>query len=258
MLHPLRKTLAGLRAAVVLAVALGLQGTASAGPVVSTWAQPGGLGSPLTLTYSYSNLLDGGIMGLTVPQILSFVEQSFQLWATYAPLHFVEVVDSGPAPSDASYAAAGHPLLRLGHHGPLGELAHAYYPSADGLGGDVHMGSNHSWSSPGFFLEVFAHEIGHSLGLAHSEVFTLPIGGVGGTAGPIMCAVCFHDFTMGGYLYHDDVAGIRAAYGAGVGSVTPLRNGQLPEPATLLLVALAVAGLAGLRATRPAALQRAG
>jgi len=247
MFHTLRKAVIAIKATATLAVLLGFQAIASAGPVASTWAQPGGLGSPVTLTYSYSNLLDGGIIGRSVAQIVSDVEETFALFASYAPLHFVEVSDTGPAPSDSPYAAAGHPQLRLGHHGPMSELAHAYYPSGDGLAGDVHMGTNTNWSAPGFFLEVFAHEIGHSLGLVHSEVFTLPVGRSGAQAGPIMCATCLHDFTNGAYLYADDVAGLRAAYGTGVGSVTPLRAGELPEPSTLLLAGLALVGMAGRR-----------
>lgn len=247
MLYTLRKAIIAIKATAALAVLLGFQATASAGPVAFKWPQPGGLGTSVTLSYSYSNLLNGGIIGLTPAEIVSDVEETFALWATYAPLHFVEVSDSGPAPSDNSYSAVGHPQLRLGHHGPMGELAHAFYPSTDGTGGDVHMGSNWDWSAPGFFLEVFAHEIGHSLGLDHSEAFSRPVGRSGGRAGPIMCAVCFHDFTNGAYLYEDDVAGIRAAYGAGVGSVTPLRTAQVPEPSTLLLAGLVLAGMAGRR-----------
>ena len=39
-------------------------------------------------------------------------------------------------------------------------------------------------------------------------------------------------------LHPDDIAGIQFLYGAGVGSVTPL----IPEPASLVLVVLAIAG----------------
>lgn len=252
MLRKLVWRVAVFKCAAGLVVAFGLQGAATAGAIVSTWSQPAGLGTPVTLTYSYSNLLDGGIVGLTSTQTVSFVEEALGLWATYAPLHFVEVADSGPAPSDTAYAAGGHPLLRLGYHMLSGAYAHAYYPAATGLAGDVHMDLGTNWSAPGLFLEVFAHEIGHSLGLAHSEVFTLPVGHSGGLAGPIMCAVCLHDFSAGGYLYQDDVVGIRAAYGSGVGSVTPLRVAQVPEPATLLLVALGIVGIAVQRRPRVA------
>ncbi|MBC6419277.1 MAG: hypothetical protein GDA44_11135 [Prochloron sp. SP5CPC1] len=41
----------------------------------SKWSQPGGLGSPVTITYSYSNLLDGTI-ALSAPQLTSAIEEA--------------------------------------------------------------------------------------------------------------------------------------------------------------------------------------
>ena len=64
------------------------------------WPQPGGLGTPVSVTYSYSNLLDGGLLqpnGQPLPRwlIRQSVEDAFGLWASVAPLHFVEVEDQG-------------------------------------------------------------------------------------------------------------------------------------------------------------------
>jgi hypothetical protein len=113
------------------------------------WPQPGGPGTPLTISYSYSNLLDGGLLGgLTELQLRSAVEEALELWASYAPLHFVEQSDSGPSPGDIEYPVGSFPQIRIGHHfidGDVGAnvLAHAYYPPGngfdDGLSGDVHF-----------------------------------------------------------------------------------------------------------------------
>lgn len=81
------------------------------------WPQPNGLGTPVVITYSYSNLLDGGLGGkLTESELRAATEEALALWATYAPLEFREVSDTGPAPSDTSYAANNHPDIRIGHH----------------------------------------------------------------------------------------------------------------------------------------------
>lgn len=192
------------------------------------WPQPGGDGTTVTITYSYSNLLDGGITGLSNDELVAAVEEALSLWASVAPLEFVEVPDTGPLPSgpfDTSYNGSSSPNLRFGHHlidGPFSILAHAYYPSDPtiGLSGDVHFDDGENWGQfgIGLFLETCLHEIGHTLGLAHEP---LPSdGGVDAIMNPI---VAFRFGGLGdGYLLADDVDGIRAAYGTGVGSVTPL------------------------------------
>ena len=83
------------------------------------WPQPGGLGTPVTITYSYSNLLDEGFnTTLTSEKIRLSIEEALGLWAQYVPLHFVEVADSGPLPTSSHtyYAAENHPDMRFGYH----------------------------------------------------------------------------------------------------------------------------------------------
>lgn len=187
------------------------------------WPQPGGLGSAVTITYSYSNLLNGDMIGLTPEELKAAVEESFAVWASVAPLHFVEQEDSGPAVNDDTYAADSHPQIRIGHHqfdgaaGPT--LAHAALPYDinEGDAGDLHFDNEEDWSGAdgGRFLETALHELGHTLGLDHE--FTIDA---------IMNPTIGNRFDGLGtaYLLEDDINGIRDIYGEGVGSVTPLEE----------------------------------
>jgi hypothetical protein len=198
------------------------------------------LGASVTLTYSYSNFLDGGLLDsheqpVPVGLLRGSIEEALSLWAAVAPLNFVELPDIGPPPSssDASYFGTGIPQIRIGHH-PLDGFgnvkAHGYYPtqsgSTDQLPGDVHFDDQDRWEMIGSLnypdiLGAAVHELGHSLGLDHSADIqavmypTFPRRQGLGTA----------------FLTADDIAGIQAIYGSGVGSVSPI-----PEPCGAILL----------------------
>jgi hypothetical protein len=189
------------------------------------WGQPGGLGTPITITYSFSNLLDGEIRGLSVDEIREATEEAFSTWANVAPLNFVEIADVGPDPTarEANYSTVGAADIRLGAHvmdGATGnELAHAYLPysSSPGLAGDLHFDVDEDWgrSNGGLFLETMLHEIGHCLGVDHEE-----------DVDAIMNPFIMNRFDGLGeaYLLDDDVDGIQAIYGVGLGGVTRLES----------------------------------
>jgi hypothetical protein len=255
-----------VRNALLLVFVLSFFGGAARGYSVQggKWPQPGGLGSPVTVTYSYNNLLDGGLKqpdGQPLPASLirASVEEAFRLWASVAPLHFVEVPDQGPEPpTGGGYYDGQFGQIRFNHiyiNGPdlPGQQpiakAQAYFPSVGGnLGGDVFFDHSDRWQESGTLstpdvLGATIHELGHSLGLAHSA---LP------QANMYWIFTRYQGPGTGAALHADDIAGIQHIYGVGVGSVTPLAT-AVPEPsAWMLFAATIIAGAvrAGLRQSR--------
>jgi len=211
-------------------------------PIGPGWPQPNGPGTPINLTYSYSNLLDGSFFLISPDELRAATEEALRLWATYAPLNFIEVPDAGPVPSDVPYPADGAPLIRIGHHVST-DLAHAFYPGSDGLAGDVHVASGVPWTlgeNNWNFLEAITHELGHALGLPHE----LDEPAIMNPSYP------FHRFAGLGstFLFPSDIRAIQGLYGVGHGSVQPLD--PAPEPTTWLLVGAGVSGLGFSRRRR--------
>ncbi|XP_046387285.1 matrix metalloproteinase-17-like [Ischnura elegans] len=105
------------------------------------------------------------------------VEKAFQVWEGYSRLRF-SPAPPYPATADIEVFFArgphgdGYPL-----DGPGGILAHAFYPYEAGhWGGDMHFDEDEQWMvKPPMdqgvdIFTVAVHELGHSLGLAHSFV----------------------------------------------------------------------------------------
>ena len=195
------------------------------------------------LTYSYSNLLDGGLPGgLAADQLRSLSQEALLTWASASPLTFTEQPDGGPLPTadDSNYNGTGLPKLRIGHHpfggasGGLSVLAHGYFPSNSnslGIAGDLHFNDSVKFvagrsSSSGFaFLETAVHEIGHNLGLAHANGDVT--NGVCPPAKPALMDACILNRYNGpgtAFLFADDVAGIQSLYGAGLGWLKDLQG----------------------------------
>lgn len=145
---------------------------------------------------------------LTMAQIRDAIAQALNLWAAVTPLRFTEVSPQQPAEFRIHFVVGDHGD-GVSFDGPGFVLAHAFFPPPNSgeLAGDAHFDTAETWNvelptptSEFDLITVAAHEFGHSLGLAHSQV-----------QGALMFP------TYSGphrFLAADDVAGIRAVYGA--------------------------------------------
>lgn len=127
------------------------------------------------------------------PEQYEDVVAAFGRWAEVAPLRFTETERDG--------------LIRIdpdaGYLGP-NVLGQAYFPGTGDLAGDINF---RTVSYP-----VALHEIGHAIGIAHSDV-----------PGAVMY------FSISALdLQADDVAAVQALYGVGSGGVFPLRPEEPP------------------------------
>ena len=200
------------------------------------------VGARVELTYSYQNMFDGGLKGpdgvpLPASLIRESIEEALRLWASVAPVSFIEVADDGLSYAQGSTQFGQIRFRHIYINGPDPPSpqqpiakAQAYFPSAGGnFAGDIEYDHSDPWQKVGTLptpdiLGATVHELGHSLGLGHSSnsaanmywIFTR-------TNGP----------GTGAKLHTDDVAGVRAIYGAGIGSVAP--HLPVPEPATWVI-----------------------
>lgn len=218
-------------------------------PMYAAWPQTGGPGSPITVTFSFSDLLNGSIINATTDTPLSATAlrgafmQAFTDYADVLPIHFVEQPDAGPLPETGEYDPSGLADIRIGQVPNVdGANAYAYFPAArdSGLAGDIVFNARRfgfDWSLT-LFYAVTQHELGHSLGMGHFVA--------GEVGAPTLAAADYP-----GPVFPLDPAMITAlqtVYGAGVGSVT-----AVPLPASFSSFML---GILTLMAGRFAARQR--
>lgn len=180
------------------------------------------------LTSDFGSLI-GGSAGVEEIAIITAV---FETWASVCGLTVVGPVVDGMVPGGAPHAiGGGMGDIRFGLLGGFGspaELGHAYLPGTEflfgpsgSLTGDVHINVEKTWVDDPFDLPgdgiydlhtVLLHEVGHALGLAHSDV-----------PGAVMAP------TYAGAkraLAADDIEGITYIYG------------PVPEPASLAALGL--------------------
>lgn len=156
--------------------------------------------------------------GLTRDEVRTELSTAFGKWQAHTNMTFTEV-SVGVADIMVSF-------IRGGHNDPFpfdgrgGTIAHAFYPHTNrGLSGDVHFDDDEifvlGWKGGRNLLWVAVHEIGHSLGLEHSNVYEA-----------IMYP--WYKGYQGGEieLTDDDVAGIQNLYGATVATQTPDDNSR--------------------------------
>lgn len=166
---------------------------------------------------------------------IAAISSAFATWSSVAAvMAFGPIMDSG-APGGAPEAMGGHiadiRFATIGGFSSPTVLAHAYAPGTEGLYGpggtimgDVHFNEAKDWvddpfdPDDGMFYDletVALHEIGHALGLLHSDI-----------PGSVMYASY-----EGGKrkLTADDIAGMSSIYG------------PVPEPATFVVLGTGIA-----------------
>jgi hypothetical protein len=158
---------------------------------------------------------------MPVPRQQEIIREAFQRWQNESGLTFAEADDDGATISIGFYRGShgdGAPFDDGG--GPDGNtLAHAFFPPPLGgrWAGALHFDEFEFWKDqPGGagirLYNVALHEIGHSLGLSHSQDQTA-----------IMYAYYAEDRND---LRPDDIAGIQSLYGGPVDKPTVVTAGD--------------------------------
>lgn len=155
------------------------------------------------LTYFFQN----GTDDIVSDAERNAVEQAMTIWENSSEVTFTEVSNSFNADIVIRWATGNH-SDGSDFDGTGGVLAHAFFPppNSGSLAGDMHFDDAETWSTlaqanalqPIDLVTVALHELGHSLGLRHSNV-----------AGAIM-----NPFYSGSqrFLGTDDLLGIAQLY----------------------------------------------
>ena len=172
-----------------------------------------------TLTYYFSS----GTSDITGSQEEEAIRDALELWSNSTDFTFSEINSQSNADIVILWANGSHgdgnPFDGVG-----GVLAHAFFPPPNGgsYAGDMHFDDDETWtkhqrsnnSQPRDLVTVAAHELGHSLGLGHSQV---------GNA----LMYPYYDGSHR-YLAQDDIDGINSIYPLEVvtGGPTAMNSGD--------------------------------
>jgi len=139
--------------------------------------------------------------GLSRQDVDRETRKAFSMWQEASDLRFEET-NSRSADIEIRFEKYSHGDGNA-FDGPGGVLAHAFYPR---FGGDAHFDDSENWSVTPFvgnqLLNTLTHELGHSLGLRHSNKL-----------GSIM-APFYKGWDPNLKLEQDDRDGIQALYGS--------------------------------------------
>ena len=156
------------------------------------------------LTYCVMNLTPK----LTEESIHHQIDSAFKVYKKHSGLKFKKVKPNEPCGIKISFGKEDH-SCGFPFQGTGGVLAHGFYPGP-GIGGDLHFDADENWTDqktpPGHNLFVVAvHEIGHCLGLTHSQ-----------SADSVMYPTYKHEWSTKeshNILSQEDIERIQKAYG---------------------------------------------
>jgi len=154
---------------------------------------------------------------LPIETIKRETEESLQMWADHAGVTFKEVAEEQYADLTLSFEDGDHGD-NWPFSGPGGVLAHAAYPTKGWLHFDDAEDFTSGTSEGIQFKQVVLHELGHNLGLKHSDVKAA-------TMFPY-----YYGYTADLSLDDDDILGIEDRLGKGKGTVVPLGDGDGDGP----------------------------
>lgn len=154
---------------------------------------------------------------LPIKTIHRTIESAFQKWAVWIPLKFQEKL-TGKVDISIKFVKGFHYPCKVPFDGKAGSIAHAYYPyQGQDIAGDIHFDDAEDFTvgevaGSGTDLGWTAlHEIGHTLGLDHSNIF-------GAIMSPYYTSFYHPNFQLA--LTTDDIRGVQALYG------TPLNSAE--------------------------------
>ncbi|XP_052784739.1 matrix metalloproteinase-2-like [Mya arenaria] len=128
------------------------------------------------------------------------LQRAFDLWSEVIPIKFIRK-DYGPVDIEIKFVN-GHHGDNTPFDGSGQTLAHAYFPQ---YGSDAHFDDDEKWTiniADGVNLyQVAAHEFGHSLGLAHSDVRSA------------LMAPFYRGYDLHFRLDQDDIMAVQELYG---------------------------------------------
>jgi hypothetical protein len=152
---------------------------------------------------------ENGIASINVGTVRQILDAASLEWARVSALRF----QMGDANSDIRlrFASGAHGDTQP-FDGPGNVLAHAFFPPPNDFAGQIHMDADEHWSSASpnpngaiDLMSVVLHELGHALGLAHSNVRE---------------AVMYPYYSgIRRTLHQDDIQGISALYPASLGTI---------------------------------------
>ncbi|QDG74952.1 matrixin family metalloprotease [Labrenzia sp. PHM005] len=184
------------------------------------WGTSGAAGTAGgTVTYSFATSVISGTRGgvayssdafITDPNFQQAIRQAFDTWAVVANISFSEVTDASDVQIRFAMDAIDGASNTLG-------FADTSFTSIDGGATWTNTRSHiiydtaESWTTTSF-LSTSIHEIGHSLGIDHSDV-----------PGSIMQAVTIGD-NYGTALTQDDINAVQTLYGANSDPLAAVEN----------------------------------